>query len=174
MNLVCAITFLGDCFSLYIAELMINVLGLDWTIFIVTFSFLLFTSIMLVHRVVEEYPVQSQPTSSFSEFLADKVENMKLILHHSKRAVAVVENVLVVGLYYNMLLWFPYYFTSIGYASHATNLSVISSFMMFFGCLVFESVARLCPNYCHWVISALLIGAAGIQFQMISLVNEPS
>ena len=38
---------------------------------------------------------------------------MKLILHHSKRAVAVVENVLVVGLDYNILLWFSYYFASI-------------------------------------------------------------
>ena len=59
MNLVCAITFLGDCFSLYIAELMINVLGFDWAVFIVTFSLLLLTSIVLVHRYVEEYPIQS-------------------------------------------------------------------------------------------------------------------
>ena len=102
------------------------------------------------------------------------MENVKLILCHPKRAVAVVENVLFVGLYYNILLWFPYYFTRIGYASHATNFSVISAFLMFFGCLVFESLIKFCPSYCHWVISALLVGATVFQFQMIFLADEPS
>ena len=153
---------------------MINVLGFHWTTFIVFFSFLLSLSTLLVHKYVNEYPIEFEPTNSFQEFISDKLGNMEVILCHPKRAVAVVEATLLVCLYYNILLWFPYYFTSLGYASYATYLSVIATLLVFFGCLGFESLIKFCPNYSHWFISTLLLITALCQFKMIELADEPN
>lgn len=81
---------------------------------------------MLVHKYVDEYPIEYEAADSLTESVKSKLANMKLIFYHPKRAIAVIENVLFIGLYYNMLIWFPYYFTEIGYASYATHLSVIT------------------------------------------------
>ena len=72
-----------------------------------------------------------------------------------------------------MLIWFPYYFTEIGYGSYATHLSVITPLLTFAGYLGFESLIKFCPNYSHWLISALLMLAAFCQSQLIPLVSEP-
>ena len=165
--------YLGDFSGLYLAELVINMLGFHWATFIVFFSFLLAISVFLVHRYVDEYPIDFEPTNSLKEFVNDKLGNLRLIFCHSKRALAVVEATLLICFYFNILLWFPYYFTSLGYASYATNLSVIAPLLVFFGCLGFESLIKFCPNYSHWFISSLLLASTVCQFQMIDLADEP-
>ena len=95
-------------------------LGFHWATFIAFFSFLLAMSV-LVHKYVDEYPLDLEPTSSLKEFVNDKVKNLRLVFCHSKRAFAVVEAALLICFYYSILLRFPYYFTSLGYASYATT-----------------------------------------------------
>ena len=153
---------------------MMNLLGFHWTVFMVFFSFLLFTSILLVQKYVKEYPIEYKQATSLLESVRNKFGNMKLIFCHTKRMIAVVENVLLLGLFYSILLWFPYYFTEIGYASYAINLSVMTPFLVFFGCLGFEYMIKFCPNYSHWIISGLLLLASLCLFELHSLVQEPN
>ena len=174
LNLFFAIASLGDFFSLYIGELVMNVLGLDWTLFVVCFSLLLCMSIVLVERYMNEYPIEYEPADSLIQSVSGKLGNMKLIFCHYKRLLVVLENMLLIGFYYNILLWYPYYFTEIGYASYTIHLSVITPLLCFFGCLAFESLIKLCSNYSHWFISALLMVSTFSQFQMIWLVGEPN
>ena len=141
-------------------ELVMNELKFDWTVFVVSFSLLLGISILLVQKYVKEYPIEYEATASLSEFARDKLENVQLILHHSKRAAVVVQNFFIIGFYYNILLWYPYYFTFIGYGAYATHLSVITPLLAFAGCLAFESLIKLCPRYSHWFISGLLMVVA--------------
>lgn len=129
---------------------------------------------MLVHKYVDEYPIEYEAADSLTESVKSKLANMKLIFYHPKRAIAVIENVLFIGLYYNMLIWFPYYFTEIDYASYATHLSVITPFLTFFGCLGFESLIKVCQSYSHWFISALLLVSTFCQFQLTWLAEEPN
>lgn len=152
--------FIGDFFTLYLAELLMKVLGLDWTVFIMCFSFLLLISVVLVHLYVEEYPLEYKSINSLLESIRDKLENMKLIFYHSRRITAVTESVLFLGFYCNILLWFPYYFTSFGYAFYATHLSALPPLLIFLGCLAFEYLIKFCPNYSHWFISTLLLVAS--------------
>ena len=149
LNLFYALASLGDVFSLYIAELIMDVLGLDWAAFIICFSLLLAASALLANKYVEDYPIEYEPTRSLTEFVRDKCENMKLVLHHSRRAAAVLENVLLIGFYYNVLTWYPYYFADIGYGPYATNLSVITPLLVFCGCLAFESLTKFCLGCLH-------------------------
>ena len=95
---------------------MMNMLGFKWTVFIVFFSFLLSFSMLLVHQYIDEYPVEFETVNSHEDFVRDKLGNMKLIFCHPKRLMGVIEATLIILLYYNILLWFPYYFTSFGYA----------------------------------------------------------
>ena len=128
---------MGDFLSLYIAEFIMNILGLHWTAFVVVFSFLLSFSMLLVHRYVEEHPIEYEAAGSLAESVKNKLGNMKLIVCHPKRAMAVAESILFISLYYCILVWFPYYFTEIGYGPYATHLSVIFPLLVFLGCLAF-------------------------------------
>ena len=100
MNLFFAISSLGDFSTLYMGELVMNELEFDWTVFVVSFSLLLGISILLVQKYVKEYPIEYEATASLSEFARDKLENVQLILHHSKRAAVVVQNFFIIGFYY--------------------------------------------------------------------------
>ena len=154
------------------AEFIISMLGFHWTVFIVFFSFLLFSSILLVHKYIKEYPIEYELSANLIEAVKNKFGNMKRIFCHQKRMFAVLENVILLGLFYSMLLWFPYYFMEIGYASDAINLSAITPFLMFFGCLGFEYLIKFCSNYAHWIISALLLLASICLLELHTLVGE--
>ena len=49
---------LGDALAVFLGELLIKRLNLDWSIYFVIFAFLLFLSALLVMLLVEEYSIE--------------------------------------------------------------------------------------------------------------------
>ena len=77
-----------------------------------------------------------------------------------------MEHAFVNAYYYNMLLWFPFYFTFIHYGQYASYLSIIAPICLVIGSIFFQNLAKLCPTFTHWVGSLFYLIAVGIQWAL--------
>ena len=87
MNLLNGL-FLKDPFSLFIDHLVMFYAGRDWSIYVFIFTVILFLSLMLFHRNIQEYPVhaEGQQFETVCEYVQDKFHNMSVTLCDPKRA----------------------------------------------------------------------------------------
>ena len=70
------------------------------------------------------------------------------------------------GFYYSVLLWFPFYFTYIGYEEYSNYLSIICPLISFGGSLAFGYLLSFCKSINHWIMSAFLISAIVVHYWM--------
>ena len=79
--------------------------------------------------------------------------------------------VIIGAYYYNLLLWFPFYFTFIHYGQYASYLSLIVPICLAVGSISFQNLIGLCPSFTHWV-SSLLYLLAAIAHRALLEVNK--
>lgn len=82
---------------------------------------------------------------------------MNSILQNPKKLLAILEIVAIALCYYNILLWFPYYFSFIGFQDYASYLSIICPISIFFGGIFFESLMKLCARFDKHVTTFLIL-----------------
>ena len=58
-------------------------------------------------------------------------------------------------LFYNMIAWYPYFFTAIGFPSYAAYLSIVPSLFYFLVPFVFEPLVSRCENKANYIIIIL-------------------
>ena len=88
------------------------------------------------------------------------------------KVMVLCEFTLIAALYYNILLWFPYYFTVAGYEEYAAYFSMLGSAPIFVGTLFMEHVLNLCPKQRHWFTMVLLVVTAGVQFWILEVGKQ--
>lgn len=117
MNLLNGTTWLGDSLGLLLGFLLLDVEKVDWAVYVLVFAAFLLLSLALFSRNVEEYPVEDEEAEFATawEYVQDKFRNIRSILCDPEKAVAICEFTLISAFYYNIMLWFPYYFTVTGY-----------------------------------------------------------
>ena len=73
--------------------------------------------------------------------------------------------------YYNLLLWFPFYFTFIHYDQYATYLSILSPICSVIGSYFYQHLIGLCPTFTHWITTLFCLLATIIHF-ILTEVNR--
>ena len=143
---------MGDVASILLGELMMNVVGWNWSVFILLFALLLFSSGLLLYLFVEECPMQTDGTNRTTcQKLQEQLSNLKQNFTHVNRFGVLLENACITTYYYNLLLWIPFYFTFIHYGQYASYLSIVSPICMVLGNVFFQNLVKLCPAFTHWV-----------------------
>ena len=89
----------------------------DWAVYVLVLTAFLLFSLGLLYRNVDECPLQEEEAQfpTVREYVEDKFRNMREIVCDPKKVMVLCEFTLIAALYYNILLWFPYYFTVSGY-----------------------------------------------------------
>ena len=77
--------------------------------------------------------------------------------------------VIIGAYYYNLLLWFPFYFTFIHYGQYASYLSLIVPICLAVGSISFQNLIGLCPSFTHWVSSLLYLLAVIIHWALLEV-----
>lgn len=173
MNVVLSSTFLGDTFALIIGKVVISIFHWDWSIFIVIYAVLLFLAGLLVYLFLSEYPIRNeQQFESVTQFIQDKLNCLKEVIYEPKRASVLLEQGLLSALYYNILLWFPFYFADIGYEEEAIYLSVLAPTLICVGSLSFECLTSSCLPIKHWIITVFIAVGMTCFFVMLGVINQ--
>lgn len=123
-----------------------HTLNLNWAIFLLISCSFLFAVAFLLFFYVAETPAEHPESSSFCEALKEKVEKVKEIFSESARGWLIVEVILTEGMFYNVLLWYPFYFSLISYEQYAFAISVIFSINIVAGTFAFEALLDKCPS----------------------------
>ena len=143
---------MGDVVSILLGELVMNIIGWDWSVFILIFIFLLFLSGLSLHLFVEECPMERDHRNlTTCQKLHEQLNNLQQNFIHLNRFGAILEHAFLTTYYYNLLLWFPFYFTFIHHGQYASYLSIISPICLVIGNAFFQNLIKLCPSFTHWV-----------------------
>ena len=62
-----ALTFLGNVIAILLGELIMNVLGLNWSIYLTIFCFLFFLSGFLCWKYIEEVEIEFEEVENVCE-----------------------------------------------------------------------------------------------------------
>ena len=145
---------MGDVASVLLGELVINVAGWNWSVFTLLFTLLLFSSSLLFYLLVEECPMEVDDRSlTTCQKLYEQLNNLKQNFTHSNRLGVILEHAFLAAFYYNLLLWFPFYFNLIDYGRYASYLSIIFPICLVLGNVFFQNFIKLCPTFTHWTSS---------------------
>ena len=144
MNILTGAVSMGEVFCLLLGDALINRLGWSWHTFVLVFSLILFCSTLAFDVGLEELPLETVEESTFCSNLSKQFSNIKEIVSKPNIFFVVLELSLNSNLFYNMVIWYPYFFTVIGFASYAAYLSIIPSLFYFLIPFVFEPLLSRC------------------------------
>ena len=111
VNFWIALSGLGDTFAVLFGHLLINKLGWDWSSYLFACSGFLFTLAFLSEILLEEVPNSLPEYETLSHQIKENYRQVKKIISEKKNLLLTIDFTLQEGLYYNILMWYPYYFS---------------------------------------------------------------
>ena len=92
---------------------------------------------------------------------------MKQHFTYPNRFGIILELTCISAYYYNLFLWFPFYFTFIHYEEYASYLSIILPIAYVVGNILFQNLTKLCSTFIHWVCAIFYLMAIGIHWALL-------
>ena len=162
MNIVMGAIALGDAFFLLIGDIAINKLGWGWKIFVIIISGLLLCSSLAFYFYLEEIPLEASQEDNLCEKIHEQIGQSREILSQPNKLLVILEFAIDSCLFYNMLTWYPYFFTLIGFPEYAPYLSIITPFCFFLAPLIIEPMFNCCQKQRQNIICILLLLNIGV------------
>ena len=106
---------LGDVAFLLLGDLIVNRLKWGWHIFVVVFCCFILTSSLAFYCYLEEITLEVSQDNSLCTKIQEQFHQTKQLLLKPNIFLVVLEVSLYSCLFYNMLTWYPYFFTVVGF-----------------------------------------------------------
>ena len=81
---------------------------------------------------------------------------MKEIMKKPNQALVIIETLLFNVLFFTTILWFPYFFSVLGYESYANNIALTAPIVAITAPIIFEILIKPFEKYSNQVLMALL------------------
>ena len=124
MNIWLCLLGLGEVITILLGELLLHHLNSTWQVFLIIFCFLLLLSAVLFWVCLDEMPIEYEEGGTLCEMVDEKWTIMKEIMKKPNQALVIIESVLFSTFYFTVILWFPYFFSVMGYESYANNIGL--------------------------------------------------
>ena len=102
---------LGDALAVLLGEFVLNKLGWDWSLYLLLCCGFLLILAFLSELLLEEVPNNLPEHGTFLDQISENINQVKVLLAEKKNILLTIDFTLQEGLYYNILMWYPYYFT---------------------------------------------------------------
>lgn len=175
MTIFNAIATFGDVFGLLIGNLIIYQTGLGWHWYIVIYSLITFTSGLAFYLVAEELPLERIPEhENLWEEIKQQFFHIVETLSKPNIFLIIIEIALCTCLFYNMLTWYPFFFTSIGLGEYSTYISMIPAICFSLAPFIIEPVLKLCERRSDQVLILLFVLNVGAFIWLMILSKHTS
>ena len=124
MNIWLCLLGLGEVITILLGELLLHHLHSTWQVFLIIFCFLLLLSAVLFWVCLDEMPIEYEEGGNLCEMVDEKWTIMKEIMKKPNQALVIIESLLFSTFFFIALLWFPYFFSVLGYESYANNIGL--------------------------------------------------
>ena len=94
-----------------LGHFILNKLGWDWSFYLLLCCGFLFILSFLSEVLLEEVPNSLPEYGTFLDQIKENIDQVKILLAEKKNVLLTIDFTLQEGLYYNILMWYPYYFS---------------------------------------------------------------
>ena len=156
VNFWIGLSGLGDALAVLFGQLVLNKLGWDWSLYLLFCCGFLFILSFLSELLLEEVPNNLPQHGTFIDQMHKNIIQVKDLLAVKKNILLTIDFTLQEGLYYNILMWYPYYFTVVSLNQYGAYITILFPFCYLIGQFLFESLIGYCSSYTNQIMIILL------------------
>ena len=126
--------FLGDVFAVPFVQWMLEI-GIPWNYAFIIFILFFLSTALLHHFFIDKVEGRSQE-ETVCEHIVSSYNILKTVYSNPKNLLWQIDNILIGNLYYIVLVWFPYYFSKLGFEKQSSTISIMLPLAACFGTII--------------------------------------